>query len=438
MARRKTYLQNAALLTVCGLVLRVLGMGFRVVLSAYLGSEGMGLYQLILAVYMVFVSLATAGINVASARLAAQSLARGRGMAATLHDLCGTALLFGCMAMMLQVLLAEPAARFLLHDTRAILALQILAPSLPFMAAAGAVRGCFLAARRVHPNVIAQLIEQLVRMAIAIAALRALARWGAGYGCAAVVLGNTISEGVSCTLMFAFAVKTPEFARRRDEPLQPYTQKELYAIVLPVEGSRLLASGLQAVESSLIPYTLALYTGSRADAMAQYGSLKGMALPLLFFPFSVLSALSGLLMPEITRANTKGDNAATRRLVFTMLKVTGAFSLAAGAGFVLFGAPLAGFVYRDAGVGEYVRILGFVAPFMYLESMVDGVLKGLGEQLASFRYSLLDSALRITAIWLLLPRYGMAGFLGVMIASNLLTFGLNLCRMLKTLNKKAA
>ena len=67
MARRKTYLQNASLLTVCGLVLRVLGMGFRVVLSAYLGSEGMGLYQLILAVYMVFVSLATAGINVASA-----------------------------------------------------------------------------------------------------------------------------------------------------------------------------------------------------------------------------------------------------------------------------------------------------------------------------------------------------------------------------------
>ena len=435
MARHKTYLQNAALLTACGLVLRVLGMGFRVVLSSYLGSEGMGLYQLILAVYMVFVSLATAGINVASARLAAQSLARGRGMAATLRDLCGTALLFGCCAMLLQVLLAEPAARYLLHDTRAILALQILAPSLPFMAAAGALRGCFLAVRRVQPNVIAQLIEQLVRMAAAVAALRVLAQWGAGYGCAAVVLGNTISEGISCAIMFAFAAKTPEFARCAEEPLQPYTQKELYAIVLPVEGSRLLASGLQAVESSLIPYTLALYTGSRADAMAQYGSLKGMALPLLFFPFSVLSALSGLLMPEITRAHTKGDAAATRRLVFTILKVTGAFSLAAGAGFVLFGAPLAGFIYRDAEVGEYVRILGFVAPFMYLESMVDGVLKGLGEQLATFYYSLADSVLRIAAIWLLLPRFGMAAFLGIMIASNLFTFTLNLTRMLRCIQK---
>lgn len=436
MARRKTYLQNAALLTACGLVLRVLGMGFRVVLSSYLGGEGMGLYQLILAVYMVFVSLATAGINVASARLAAQSLARGRGMAATLRGLCGTALLFGCCAMLLQMLLAEPAARYLLHDTRAILALQILAPSLPFMAAAGAVRGCFLAARRVHPNVIAQLIEQIIRMAIAIAALRVLAQWGAGYGCAAVVLGSTVSEGISCALMFAFAAKTPEFARCADEPLQPYTQKELYEH-RPAGGGQPPAGQrpCRPVESSLIPYTLALYTGSRADAMAQYGSLKGMALPLLFFPFSVLSALSGLLMPEITRAHTKGDTDATRRLVFTMLKVTGAFSLAAGTGFVLFGAPLAGFIYRDVEVGEYVRILGFVAPFMYLESMVDGVLKGLGEQLATFYYSLADSISRIAAIWLLLPRYGMAAFLGIMITSNLFTFTLNLTRMLHCIQK---
>ncbi len=289
-----------------------------------------------------------------------------------------------------------------------------------------------------QPNITAQLIEQLVRMAVAVAGLRALAGWGAGYGCAAVLLGNTVSEAVSCGIMLAFAARTPEFAPRPGGALHPYTQKELNEILWPVEGSRLLASALQAAESSLIPYTLALYTGSRAEAVAQYGALKGMALPLLFFPFSVLGALSGLLMPEITRTHTKGDTAATRRLVYTMLRLTGGFSLLAGVGFVLLGRPLAQYLYQDADVGRYVQVLGFVAPFMYLESMVDGVLKGLGEQLASFRYSLLDSALRITAIWLLLPRYGMAGFLGVMIASNLLTFGLNLCRMLKTLNKKAA
>ena len=415
MSKRRTYLHNAALLTGSGLVLRALGMGFRIVLAAYLGSEGMGLYQLILALYMVFVSFATAGVNVASARLAAQSLARGSGMAETLRGLCITALGFGTAAMLAQSVLAGPCARYLLHDVRAETALLILAPSLPFMAVSGAVRGCFLAARRVQPNITAQLIEQLVRMAVAAAGLRTLAQWGAGYGCAAVLLGNTVSESVSCGIMLAFAARTPEFAPRPGAPLHPYTRKELYDILWPVEGSRLLASALQAAESSLIPYTLAIYTGSRAEAVAQYGSLKGMALPLLFFPFSVLGALSGLL--------------------FTMLRMTGAFSLAAGAGFVLLGAPLAGFIYRDAKVGRYVQLLGFVAPFMYLESMVDGVLKGLGEQLATFRYSLFDSVFRIAAIWLVVPQYGMMGFLGVMAVSNLMTCGLNMRRMMKQIKK---
>lgn len=435
MTRRNVYLQNAMLLTASGLVLRMLGMGFRVVLSAYLGGEGMGLYQLILAVYMVFVSLATAGMNVAATRLAAQSLARGQGMAATLRGLCTAALAFGTVAMVAQALLAGPAAHSLLHDARAETALRVLAPSLPFMAVSGALRGCFLAARRVTPNVVTQLIEQLVRMAVAVAGLRVMAQWGAGYGCAAVLLGNTVSEGVSCCLMLLFAARTPEFARHGQEPLHPYTRRDLYEIVLPVTGSRLLGSGLQAVESSLIPLTLSLYTGSRAVAMTQYGNFKGMALPLLFFPFSVLSALSGLLMPEITRAHTRGDGAGTRHLIGTMLKLTGLFSLAAGACFVAFGPQLAQIVYRDAEVGRYVQVLGFVAPFMYLESMVDGVLKGLGEQLATFRYSLADSLLRIAAIAVLLPRYGIMAFLGIMIVSNLFTFTLNTRRMLKVAAK---
>ena len=197
MSKRRTYLHNAALLTGSGLVLRALGMGFRIVLAAYLGSEGMGLYQLILALYMGFVSFATAGVKVASARLAAQSLARGSGMAETLRGLCITALGFGTAAMLAQSVLAGPCARYLLHDVRAETALLILAPSLPFMAVSGAVRGCFLAARRVQPNITAQLIEQLVRMAVAAAGLWVLAQWGAGYGCAAVLLGNTVSANGS-------------------------------------------------------------------------------------------------------------------------------------------------------------------------------------------------------------------------------------------------
>ena len=146
--------------------------------------------------------------------------------------------------------------------------------------------------------------------------------------------------------------------------------------------------------------------------------------------------LSVLLMPEITRAHTARDTAALRRLVRLAMGLTGGFSLLVGAALVLFGKDAAILLYHDAQAGRYVQVLGFVAPFMYLESMVDAILKGMGEQLATFRYSVLDSILRIAGILWLMPQYGMPGFLAVMTASNLLTCGLNTGRMVRQLRRE--
>ena len=137
-----------------GFALRALGMVFRVFVAARLGPEGMGLYQLILSVYMVFVSLASAGINVASTRLGAQCLTRGRGMAPTLRNLAATAAVLGTAAMLAQLALADPLARFALHDSRAELGLCTLAPSLPFIAAAGAHWAFFSGADFCHRDLV--------------------------------------------------------------------------------------------------------------------------------------------------------------------------------------------------------------------------------------------------------------------------------------------
>ena len=97
---RQSYLKNAALLTGSDVVLRLAGMGLRIYLANALGGEGMGLYQLVLAVYSLFVTLATAGVSAASTRLMAEELAgrpaRARGM---LARLCAAALGLGCAAM---------------------------------------------------------------------------------------------------------------------------------------------------------------------------------------------------------------------------------------------------------------------------------------------------------------------------------------------------
>ena len=437
---RQNYFKNAALLTGSDVVLRLAGMGLRIWLANALGGAGMGLYQLVLAVYGLFVTLATAGISVAATRLLTEELSRDKAAArGMLVRLVLAGLGLGGFAMLAQLATAGLAAKWWLGDVRAVAALRTSALGLPWMAVSAVLRGFFLARRRVEPNVLSQLAEQTVRIAAVVWALTRTQGWPDGSRCALVLAATALSEAVSTVLMSLFYRREAARCFGSTAPCPPReVSRRLWEILWPVEGGRALSSALHTAENMLVPACLAVYlaaSGGRTAALEQYGTLKGMALPLLFFPFSVLGALSGLLMPEITRAHTKGDTAAMHRLIFTMLRMTGAFSLAAGVGFVLLGAPLAGFIYRDAKVGRYVQLLGFVAPFMYLESMVDGVLKGLGEQLATFRYSLFDSVFRIAAIWLVVPQYGMMGFLGVMAVSNLMTCGLNMRRMMKQIKK---
>ena len=426
----QSYLKNAALLTGADVLLRLAGMGLRIYLANALGGEGMGLYQLVLAVYALFVTLATAGVSVAATRLMAEELARGRAQArGMLVRLAGTGLLLGAAAMAAQYGLAGAAARWWLGDVRAAGALRVSAFGMPWMALSAVLRGFFIARRRVEPNVLSQLVEQSVRIGIIWYALE----WGSAQDvsarCTAVLAATAVSEAVSACILLLFyrgeAVRAfgAEKARRPADPA-----RRLWEILWPVEGGRCLASALHTAENMLVPACLAVYlinAGGRTAALEQYGELKGMALPLLTFPFGLLGSLSVLLMPEITQAHILGQTERLNALLNRMLRLTGYFSALAGVLFWVWGRPLAQLLYQSADAGFYLETLAPAMPLMYLESMVDGAMKGVGEQKAAFRYSVWDSILRIGGVVALLPRFGMKGFLAVILLSSLYTCAAN-------------
>mgnify|MGYP004627450617 FL=1 len=423
---RQSYFRNAALLTGSDVVLRLAGMGLRIYLANALGGEGMGLYQLVLAVYSLFVTLATAGIAVAAARLLTEELSRdaaaARGM---MRCLLAAGLGLGLLAMTAQALLAELAAQWWLGDLRAAGALRVSSLGMPWMAVSSVLRGFFLARRRISPNVLSQLAEQTVRIAVVVLTLSHTQGWDDGTRCMLVLGATALSEAVSALLMLLFyrreavccfggrpARKPPDAARR------------LWDILWPVEGGRVLSSALHTAENMLVPACLTVYlagAGGRTAALEQYGTLKGMALPLLTFPFGLLGSLATLLMPEITQAHIEGKNARLNTLLSRMLSLTGYFSMLAGVLFWVWGNTLAQLLYGSAEAGFYLQVLAPAMPLMYLESMVDGAMKGVGEQKAAFRYSVWDSIFRIAGVLLLLPRYGMKGFLAVILLSSLYT-----------------
>ena len=118
------------------------------------------------------------------------------------------------------------------------------------------------------------------------------------------------------------------------------------------------------------------FSGGRAEAVAQYGSLKGMALPLLTFPFGLLGSLSVLLMPEITQAHLRGRERAAGGSHRQDAPAHRLFLGAGRRGVLVWGQPLAEALYGSAEAGSYLVILGPAMPLMYLESMVDGAMKG--------------------------------------------------------------
>ena len=205
---RQSYLKNAALLTGSDVVLRLAGMGLRIWLANELGGEGMGLYQLVLAVYSLFVTLATAGVSVAATRLMAEELsgpdtARGaaRGM---LRRLLAAGLVLGLFAAALQLATADLAARCWLGDVRAAGALRVSALGMPWMAVSAVLRGFFIARRHVAPNVFSQLTEQTVRIALVALALTRTEGLAVGVRCMLVLGATAVSEAVTNAIVHAY------------------------------------------------------------------------------------------------------------------------------------------------------------------------------------------------------------------------------------------
>ncbi len=437
MRRQTVFLKNAAILTVTSLLLRTVGIFFRVYLSNTIGAEGMGLYQLIVSVYVLGSTFATSGISTAVTRLIADEAACGTAQSvrrilrrslllSLLLGVASTALIYGG---------ADLISLYWLRDIRAAAALRMLSFSLPSMGLSSCLRGYFLARRRVAGNSLAQLLEQGVRIGVIILLLNRYAGAGIGVACFAVMLGDVVAEWVSCGHLALGYWRDKRRLREelcgRSAPPVRGVVRRLLSIAAPITAGRYLNTALRTVENVLVPNSIAAYTGSREQGLSQFGALKGMALPLIFFPSSFLSAMSTLLIPEISEAGALQQQQKIKTAVSRTLHITLQSSLLIGMVFLIFSREWGLLFYGSTEVGIYLRVLAPLAPIMYTESMVDGILKGLNQQNHSLLYSVIDSASRIALIYFIVPRRGMGGFLFIMVVSNVLTSFLNVRRLLR-------
>jgi stage V sporulation protein B len=423
--------------------MRIISVSFNAYAAGAVGAQGIGVYSLIMSAYVFAVTVATSGINLAVTRLVSEELGKGNKKAAVsaMRKCVAYSLIFGSAAALGLFFLAPHIGTRLLGDERTVLSLRALSVSLPFIALSNVLSGYFAAVRRVSKSAAVSVLEQFVKIGFTVAFLRFFGTESIERSCLALVLGASIAEGLSFLHLFVLYLLDK---RRHMRPAK--AEKEPRGLVarmlhisVPIAASAYLRSGLVTVEHILIPRGLRKYGQNAGDALASYGTVHGMALPLVLFPACFSATFASLIIPELSELAAKygrRDTVHIKYIVRRSISLCLIFGLACAGAFIMFSGQLGTLVYKSREAGEYVGVFAVLVPLMYLDTVVDGMLKGLGEQLASMKYNILDSAVSVLLVYTLIPLMGVRGYIVCVFITELLNDVLSLSRLISVTGVK--
>ena len=414
-------------MTLVGLAMRSVGMLFGALVSRAVGAEGVGLYTLIMTVYSFALTLATSGIGITVTRLVATALAE-RGPGGEGRVMRGAfiyALLFGLLSSSLLFFGADFIGHRIIHDARTVSSFKILAASLIPNALSAAFCGYFVGIKRVGANAAVQVISNFFKIAITVFLVLGLQSENIGKSVFYVCLGITLTE------ILSFLILLVQYIVFRPRTLAGSELREITKTAMPLAFSAYIRSALLTLEHILIPERLKKYRADDAAALSDYGTLHGMALPVVMYPMAPLSSFAGLLVPEFAGSLASGEKKRISRICSESIGTTLTYATAVSVFLVLFAEELGYIIYGSYEAGRFICVLAPIVPIMYVDHITDAILKGIGEQVYSMWVNIADSFLSVLLVCILIPKMGILGYAVVIIVMEAFNFALSFLRLKK-------
>ena len=271
----------------------------------------------------------------------------------------------------------------------ALTALRTWAAFLPVVCLTGVMTGYFTAANRIGTLAAVEVAEQAFAISVTALGLNFVETGDRAGSCRAVVLGSCLGAVLTLVCLMVLYARQAGEGESRVTVLRP-----LLRCALPLAVADDLKAAVSATENLMVPRRLGLY-GGVGDPLAAFGRVSGMVFPVMMFPAAILSSLAEVLIPELARCAAVGSRNRIRYLVRRNLRAALVYGLCCGGLLYLLAEPLCARLYPGENIAGLLRRFAVLVPMLYCDLIADAMTKGLGQQAACARYSVISNVLDV-------------------------------------------
>lgn len=413
---KEKFIKSIFILLIGGLLTKVLGMIIKIVMSRLIGTEGLGLYMMVLPTFSLFIGLGQFGLPTALSKLIAE---KKKNNIRLFFSILPISIIINIILIITILLIAPVLSKNLLHNPKCYLPILAIAVVIPFTSLSSICRSYFFGKERMTPHVISNLVEDIVRLSLMIIGIPFFLPKGLEYAVCFIILSNTISEFASIVILLIFLPKKVQIKKSDLIPKKDY-MKESLSIGIPNTTGRLIGSIGYFLEPILLTTTLLAIGYSNKYITTEYGILSGYAMPLLLLPSFFTMAISQALLPVVSREYAKRNYESVKRKIKQAIYYSLLIGIPVTIFFIFLPEIPLQLIYHTTEGTNYIRFLAPVCLFQYIQSPLSSSLDAMGKSKDGMTATLLGQIVRLTFLVLLsLLKIGLWGLI-IAISLNVL------------------
>lgn len=454
--KSQSFLQGALILTVSAIVVKVIGVLFRIPLANILGGVGMSYFSTAYDLFLPIYSLAVTGLGVAVSRLVSENITKNnkQGVEAVYRASRKLFLLIGIIGAAFILCLA-PYFVQKIYNPAALLSVVAIVPAVVFSCISAIYRGFYQGQQNMIPTAVSQILESVIKLVIGILLAVAVTKFlmaqytatgkilGVSfetkelanlyvlrYSAASAILGISISTAVGALyIKCVFLKRSRGVLRAGATPLQcSQMQKRLISIAVPIALSTLVVNLSTLIDLSSVMNCLKTAIDNNAEMIYSmypnaipaeytnellprylYGSYTGLATPIFNLVPAITAALGVSAIPVVTSAWTRNNKEELESTVSSILRITLLVALPAGLGIFTLAGPILTFLFPARAmevsiVVPILKVMGFSAILVAVATPINSILQSVGREKLPLLILVLGAAIKLITNFTLVSR----------------------------------